>query len=58
MIKRRCYRCMQEYDITLEDLKKANNPLIIDVRSRREYDEGHIQGSINIPEYEIDKNIR
>ena len=51
-------RCMHEYDITLEELKKIKNACIIDVRNKREYAEGHIVGSINIPEYEINKNIR
>lgn len=36
-----------------------NNPnaIILDVRSRQEYREGHIQGAINIPTYEIEKKI-
>lgn len=58
MMRKRCTRCMHYYDITLEELKNANNPLIIDVRNKREYEEGHIKGSINIPEYEINRNIR
>ena len=58
MTSRRCDRCMHSYDITLEELKNAQNSLIIDVRNRREYEEGHIKGSINIPEYQINKNIR
>ena len=48
---------MHEYDITIEELKKIRNALIIDVRNKREFEEGHIRGSINIPEYEINKNI-
>ena len=58
MIRKICYRCMHEYDITFDELKKNKNALIIDVRNRREYEEGHIVGSINIPEYEINKSIR
>ena len=58
MISRRCNRGMHSYDITLEELKNAQNALIIDVRNSREYEEGHIKGSINIPEYQINKNIR
>ena len=30
---------------------------IIDVRSKQEYDEGHIHGAILIPEYEIKERI-
>ena len=30
---------------------------IIDVRSKQEYDEGHIDGAILIPEYEIKEKI-
>ena len=58
MLRKRCLRCMNEYDITIEELKNMKNALIIDVRNKREYEEGHIKGSINIPEYEINRNIR
>lgn len=52
-------RHMESYDITLDDLKQKqiNGAVIIDVRNNREYHEGHINGSINIPEYEIDKRF-
>ena len=33
----------------------ANGALIIDVRTKEEYNEGHIEGSLNIPLDEIDK---
>ena len=48
-------RNMQEFDVTLEELKlkQAKGAIIIDVRNQREYSEGHISQSINIPEYEI-----
>ena len=58
MLRKICSRCMHEYDITLGELEEIKNELIIDVRNKREYEEGHIKGSINIPEYEINKNIR
>lgn len=57
MIGRKYYRCMHEYDITMDNLKNIKNALIIDVRNKREFEEGHIRGSINIPEYEINENI-
>lgn len=34
-------------------LKEDVNTIILDVRSAQEYNEGHITGAINIPEYEI-----
>lgn len=48
---------MMEYDITLEELKEkqSRGSIIIDVRNKRAYNEGHIEGSINIPEYEINR---
>lgn len=54
------YRNMQEYDITLEELKlkQSNGAIIIDVRNQREYQENHISKSINIPEYEIKNTIQ
>lgn len=53
------FRCMDEYDITLDELKQkqANGAVIVDVRNNREYNEGHINGSINIPEYEINRSL-
>ncbi len=58
MIRKKSTKCMHEYDITLEELKNIKDALIIDVRNKREYEEGHIEGSINIPEYQINKNLR
>ena len=34
-----------------------NEYVIIDVRTKEEYDDSHISGAINIPYDEIDKNI-
>lgn len=36
-----------------EILKENSDIIILDVRSPQEYNEGHINGAINIPEYEI-----
>ena len=41
--------------LSLED--KKIDGLIIDVRNNREYQESHIEGSINIPEYEINRDF-
>lgn len=38
-------------------MQKNTNVILLDVRSKQEYEEGHLAGSINIPLYEIDKNL-
>lgn len=43
----------------LEEMKKQNHDLILlDVRSPQEYDEGHLNGSILIPSYDINKKAK
>ena len=58
-INRKFLRHMASYDINLSELKKKQlqGAVIIDVRNHKEYKEGHIEGSINIPEYEINNNF-
>ena len=53
--RRRCYRNLQKEDITIQELKTkvSQGAILIDVRSNQEYREGHLQGAINIPEFEI-----
>ena len=60
MIKRKFYRNMESYDINLEELKnmQKSGAEIIDVRSRAEYNEGHLNGAINIPEYELKSSFK
>ncbi len=41
---------------TLEEILKENNYIIVDVRTKEEYDTSHIVGSINIPYDTIDEN--
>ena len=57
--RRRCCRNLQNGDITLEELKDklSQGAILIDVRSNQEYREGHLQGAINIPDYEIEKKV-
>lgn len=57
--KKNANRLLNKEDITLEELKQKleKGCIVIDVRSPQEYKEGHIQGSISIPEYEILKRI-
>ena len=59
MIKNKWYRDIDEDDIQIEELKKfqKEGAIIIDVRSPQEYREGHIDGAISIPEYDIKKEI-
>jgi len=51
---------MQNGDITIEELKiKAlQGAILLDVRSNQEYREAHLQGAINIPDFEIFKRIQ
>ena len=61
MFCRRCYRNRgyyrnnQQNEISLNELKDkvSKGAILIDVRSPQEYNEGHLPGAINIPEYEI-----
>lgn len=50
-------RKIDKDDITIEELEnlRKKGVKIIDVRSPQEYKEGHIDGAISIPEYEIKK---
>ena len=58
--KRRYCRGFQNGDIIIEDLKNKvlQGAILIDVRSNQEYREGHLQGAINIPEFEIANRIQ
>ena len=57
MIKSKWHREIEENDIGLDELKQfqKEGAIIIDVRSPQEYKEGHIDGAISIPEYEMKK---
>ena len=59
MIKSKWHREIEENDIGLDELKQfqKEGAIIIDVRSPQEYEEGHIDGAISIPEYEIKRKI-
>lgn len=58
--RRRCYRNLQNRDITIEELKNKvlQGGILIDVRSNQEYREGHLQGAINIPDFEIINSVQ
>lgn len=59
-----CYRNYEnmpkhEYDITIEELKnmQQEGAIVIDIRSPQEFKEGHLNGAIDIPEYEISRTV-
>ena len=54
-IKKHLTRKLAENDITMQELEELRKRgiTIIDVRSTQEFQEGHIDGAISIPEYEI-----
>lgn len=60
--KNRCYvkcRNFQYGDIEIEEMKNkiSQGAILLDVRSKQEYQEGHIQGAINIPDFEIEDRV-
>ena len=59
LIKKRNNRGMEQPDITMEELKKLEKEgaILLDVRSPQEYKEGHLNGAISLPEYEIKENV-
>lgn len=64
-LKKYLYRSLQNKEISYKDLldfMKNNDAILIDVRSSQEYDEGHLNNSINIPLYnlknEIEENVK
>ena len=59
-IKKIFYRSIENKEVSFEELNefiKNKGALLIDVRSSQEYGEGHINGAINIPSYNIKKEI-
>lgn len=58
-IKCKFKRCIGPNDIEEEQLNEMieRGSILIDVRSPQEYKEGHINGAICIPEYEIKTKI-
>ena len=60
-IKRMLYRNLENKEISYQKLqeimRRNKNAILLDVRSKQEFKEGHLEGSINIPLYEIDKQL-
>ena len=54
------YRNIEENSIDYENaktiLKNDRNAILIDVRSPQEYKENHLNGSINLPLYDLERN--
>lgn len=46
-----------DLDKIMEDKKQKENHLVIDVRSKEEYDAGHVKFAINIPTDELEKRL-
>lgn len=60
LCRRRWCRSLQNGDITIEELKNkvSQGAILLDVRSNQEYREGHLQGAINIPDFEIANRVQ
>lgn len=59
LMKKKNSRGMEQPDITMEELKnlEKKGAILLDVRSPQEYKEGHLNGAISLPEYEIKENV-
>lgn len=59
-LKKKNTREIKENDIDLAKLNEMEKQgaTIVDVRSPQEYEEGHLQGAILLPEYEIKKKAK
>ena len=55
MFNKNNYRNLNEGDILFNELKNKveHGAILLDVRSPQEYSEGHLDGAILIPDYEI-----
>lgn len=45
-----------DYESVKTILKNDKDAILVDVRSPQEYGEGHIEGSINFPLYDLERN--
>jgi len=58
----RKYRGEEENSIDYESakmiLKNDKQAILVDVRSPQEYKEGHLEGSINLPLYDLERNCQ
>lgn len=49
--------CETKKEEVKEETKKQEDTIILDVRTKEEYQEGHIKGAINIPYDEINEDV-
>ena len=59
-IRKILYRSIENNEISYKkmiEMMKNSKIYLIDVRSSQEFDEGHLDGAINIPVYNIKKDI-
>ena len=42
---------------SLEEVLKENNYIVVDVRTKEEYETGHVKGALNIPYDEINEEV-
>lgn len=59
ILRNKLVRSMEKKDITMEQLKRKvkEGAVLLDIRSPQEYKEGHLEGSILIPEYELKAKV-
>ncbi len=61
-VKEILYRSLENKEISykkMQDMIQKNaSAILLDVRSRQEFEEGHLEGAINIPLYEIEKDLK
>lgn len=52
-------RCYYQTEIDMQQLNKmvGEGAVLLDVRSPQEFNEGHLDKAISLPEYEINKNV-
>ena len=58
--KRIFYRGFDNKEISYRELNNMvikDGALLVDVRSTQEYNEGHLEGAINIPVYDLENKI-
>lgn len=58
-IGKRLFRSLEEGEITYEEMqeKVKDGAILLDVRSKQEYDEGHLNGAIQLDEYKVKSQI-
>ena len=57
LFKKKKDRNIDVYDIDEKDMNRilSEGAILVDVRSPQEYEEGHMEGAILLPEYDIKK---